>query len=89
MRGSGTDCSKPKDMEKSNNRGPKIDRREEDIGPPAGWRDRRRHVERRIPETQEIEVSEDEWATYFGNGNGSNGETTAGESGEAKPAKST
>jgi len=81
---------KQKGMEKRNTRGNKLDRREEDIGPPAGWRDRRRHVERRIPETQEIEVSEDEWATYFGNGNGSNGahgNTTAGESGKAKPEK--
>lgn len=77
-------------MEKSKNqRGTTIDRREEDIGPPSGWRDRRRHVERRIPETREIEVSDDEWSTYFGNSsNVANGTTTAGEPGEAKPEKS-
>ncbi len=36
------------------------DRRAEDIGPPSGWQDRRKRVERRIPETVEIEVSEAE-----------------------------
>lgn len=41
------------------------DRRIEDIGPPKGWQDRRKRVERRIPETVEIEVSEAEWALYF------------------------
>jgi len=52
-------------MKKSNSRGTTIDRREEDIGPPSGWRDRRRHVERRIPQTEEVEVSDEEWTTYF------------------------
>jgi hypothetical protein len=52
-------------MKKRNTRGNNLDRREEDIGPPAGWRDRRRHVERRIPQTEEVEVSDEEWATYF------------------------
>lgn len=41
------------------------DRRIEDIGPPSGWKDRRRHVERRIPETLEIEVTEAEWVLFF------------------------
>lgn len=41
------------------------DRRSEDVGPPSGWKDRRRHVERRIPETVEIEVSEAEWILFF------------------------
>ena len=41
------------------------DRRVEDIGPPKGWQDRRKRVERRIPETVEIEVSEAEWSAYF------------------------
>ena len=36
-------------MNKTNKRGPHEDRRIEDVGPPDGWRDRRRHVERRIP----------------------------------------
>jgi hypothetical protein len=52
-------------MKKSNSRGTTIDRREEDIGPPSGWRDRRRHVERRIPQTEEVEVSDEEWVLYF------------------------
>ena len=41
------------------------DRRVDDIGPPSGWLDRRKRVERRIPETLEIEVSEADWALYF------------------------
>ncbi len=41
------------------------DRRVDDIGPPSGWLDRRKRVERRIPETVEIEVSEADWALYF------------------------
>ena len=42
------------------------DRRIEDLGPPSGWRDRRKRVERRIPVIEEIEVSEAEWLMYFG-----------------------
>lgn len=87
IRGSVPHCIELKGMEKKDHRGNTVDRREEDIGPPAGWRDRRRHVERRIPKTQEIEVSDDEWATYFGNGNGTNGNTTAGEPGKGEPEK--
>lgn len=41
------------------------DRREVDQGPPAGWRERRRRVERRIPEATEVEVSESEWQALF------------------------
>jgi hypothetical protein len=52
-------------MSKVNKRSACEDRRDEDVGPPAGWRDRRKRVERRIPETVEIEVSEAEWALYF------------------------
>ena len=52
-------------MNKTNNRSGCEDRRLEDIGPPKGWQDRRKRVERRIPETIEIEVSEAEWAAYF------------------------
>ena len=47
-------------------RNTRSDRRIEDVGPPSGWRDRRKRVERRIPMTEEIEVSEAEWLTYFG-----------------------
>ena len=42
------------------------DRRMEDIGPPAGWSERRKRVERRIPVTAEVEVSDEEWEQYFG-----------------------
>ena len=52
-------------MNKTNKRGPHEDRRIEDVGPPDGWRDRRRHVERRIPTAQEVEVSAEEWEAYF------------------------
>jgi glycogen debranching enzyme len=48
-------------------RGPHEDRRIDDVGPPDGWRDRRKRVERRIPETNEVEVSDAEWAEYFAN----------------------
>jgi hypothetical protein len=42
------------------------DRRQEEVGPPSGWRDRRRSTERRIPEISECDVSEAEWDFYFG-----------------------
>jgi hypothetical protein len=38
------------------------DRRSEEKGPPIGWRERRRTVERRKPEVQEISLSE--WAAF-------------------------
>jgi len=41
------------------------DRRDDDIGPPTGWKDRRRSTERRIPNVEEATVSEDEWLAYF------------------------
>lgn len=41
------------------------DRRDEDLGPPAGWKDRRRTTERRIPSVEEATISEDEWLAYF------------------------
>ncbi|MFN4325794.1 MAG: hypothetical protein ACK4FP_07890 [Azonexus sp.] len=41
------------------------DRRDEDIGPPAGRKDRRHTTERRIPTVEEATVSEDEWLAYF------------------------
>ncbi len=52
-------------MNRVDKRSARGDRRLEDIGPPSGWQDRRKRVERRIPETVEIEVSEAEWALYF------------------------
>lgn len=42
------------------------DRRQEEVGPPSGWKDRRRRTERRIPKLSECDVSEEEWDFYFG-----------------------
>jgi len=42
----------------SNNKRLTDDRRGSDSGPPKGWRERRRTVERRRPEVQEISFSE-------------------------------
>ena len=42
------------------------DRRQDEVGPPSGWKERRRRTERRIPELDECEVSESEWLAYFG-----------------------
>lgn len=39
------------------------DRRDRDIGPPEGWRERRRSVERRLPEVREVPFSE--WLAQF------------------------
>lgn len=41
------------------------DRRQQDDGPPPGWRDRRHSVERRLPEVEEDAVSKGEWEVYF------------------------
>ncbi|MDP2784890.1 MAG: hypothetical protein Q8O38_09920 [Sulfurimicrobium sp.] len=35
-----------------------LDRRKRDIGPPAGWKERRRNPERRLPEVEEISIEE-------------------------------
>jgi hypothetical protein len=42
------------------------DRREEELGPPHGWKERRRRTERRIPCIVEHDISADEWEHYFG-----------------------
>ena len=52
-------------MNRVDKRSAHSDRRVDDIGPPSGWLDRRKRVERRIPETVEIEVSEADWTLYF------------------------
>ncbi|HXE36979.1 MAG TPA: hypothetical protein VN639_00790 [Azonexus sp.] len=39
------------------------DRRASEIGPPEGWRERRKTVERRRPEVQEIPFSE--WLSHL------------------------
>jgi hypothetical protein len=41
------------------------DRRDDDLGPPCGWKDRRRHTERRIPTVEEQTMTEEEWLSYF------------------------
>ena len=40
-----------------------LDRRVKELGPPNGWRDRRKTVERRVPEVQEIPFSE--WLAHM------------------------
>lgn len=37
------------------------DRREIDLGPPNGWKERRRTVERRLPNVEEDAISDQEW----------------------------
>ena len=34
------------------------DRRKRDVGPPKGWKERRRNPERRLPEVEEISIAE-------------------------------
>jgi hypothetical protein len=46
-------------------RGRANDRRNQDQGPPQGWGDRRRAVERRLPEVEENVVSYEVWSEYF------------------------
>ena len=41
------------------------DRRNQDQGPPQGWNERRRSVERRLPEVAEDVVSHEVWEEYF------------------------
>jgi hypothetical protein len=55
-------------MYTTTNRRQNHDRRQKDIGPPKGWKDRRRTTERRIPAIEECQVSESEWLLYFGKG---------------------
>lgn len=55
-------------MTNNNERRAPSDRRDEDNGPPNGWKDRRRRTERRIPAIEEQTISEAEWALYFGGG---------------------
>jgi hypothetical protein len=41
------------------------DRRERDMGPPKGWADRRRAVERRLPVVEHDVMSYGEWTVFF------------------------
>ncbi len=45
-------------MKPINNRRSVHDRREQELGPPKGWSERRKSVERRLPEVIEIPFSE-------------------------------
>lgn len=47
---------KPKDCRRKSD-----ERRQLDSGPPAGWKERRRAVERRLPGVEEVEMSENEF----------------------------
>jgi len=42
------------------------ERRELEAGPPSGWAERRRRVERRLPVAEEAEVSAEDWERFFG-----------------------
>jgi hypothetical protein len=53
-------------MTNSQERRNRHDRRMVDCAPPQGWKDRRRTAERRFPDIVEQEVSDAEWALYFG-----------------------
>lgn len=53
-------------MSKNDERRAVQDRRNDDKGPPAGWTERRRSTERRLPALNELEISESEWQMYFG-----------------------
>jgi hypothetical protein len=50
-------------MKSINNRRRSVDRREQELGPPKGWSERRKSVERRLPEVVEIPFSE--WLARF------------------------
>lgn len=41
------------------------DRRTADEGPPDGWKERRRTVERRLPHVEENVISDHEWFRYM------------------------
>lgn len=41
------------------------DRRGQDIGPPKGWSDRRRSVERRLPAVEHDVMSYGEWTVFY------------------------
>ena len=59
----------------SNERRERPERRGRDVGPPSGCFDRRRTVERRLPETAEAELSADDFAKFFGSVNKATGNT--------------
>jgi len=44
----------------------RLERRVIDAGPPDGSSERRRHAERRLPKSEEMQISADDWERYFG-----------------------
>lgn len=44
----------------------RTDRRASDIGPPDGWLERRKNVERRLSAAEEAELSPEDFVKYFG-----------------------
>lgn len=50
-------------MRKNDGQRSDADRRASELGPPEGWRERRKTVERRRPEVQEIPFSE--WLSHL------------------------
>lgn len=50
-------------MTGSNNKRKQDDRRNQELGPPKGWSERRRRVERRLPEVIELPFSA--WLAQF------------------------
>ena len=50
-------------MAAENNKRTSEDRRLQDIGPPKGWSERRKRVERRLPEVEGLPFSA--WITQF------------------------
>lgn len=48
------------------NRRSRLDRRQCDCGPPSGCVERRKHVERRLPVADEVELSAEDFAQLFG-----------------------
>ena len=49
-----------------NDKRKRSDRRIRDYGPPKGWADRRKQPDRRLPETEDLEMSPEDFARWFG-----------------------
>lgn len=52
-------------MSRTKTRRKEADRRMDDLGPPSGWKERRRSPERRLPVVREDEVTEEEFFRMF------------------------
>lgn len=62
------------------------ERRADDLGPPSGWKDRRRTVERRMPQVEEVEMSETEFFSLLVANKRKTRESEAGEPECASPS---